>query len=254
VEKLFLDRYTAGTQRMSELLYYLLGGFLCGWGGNAQMVAKFGAVDTRVLAVGAAVWCLGQATNSYCHCLSLRRLKDSAIKAKIGRAFDKVACPYEKDDAGKPIEVAVPAMVRKVLAEIGVAEEKVSLADSAMAVLYEPTGAKLADRAHRLLLRNGGGFIRRCDFVDVQLKTSLSEPGGPRGYVVPYCFPFNYFVMPHYTAEMISWTGFAICSGCSTPSLVVWLLSLMILQVRVPMHPLGSRDSQGHPDRAIRRS
>merc|ERR1719316_1650152 len=48
---------------------------------------------------------------------------------------------------------------------------------------------------------------------------------------IPYAFPFNLFVMPHYTGEMITWTGFAVASGFNLASIVIWVLSLCVLQI-----------------------
>lgn len=52
-----------------------------------------------------------------------------------------------------------------------------------------------------------------------------------KGHAIPYDWPFNLFVMPHYTAEMTGWAGFAICSGLNTASLTIWGLSLCVLQI-----------------------
>eukprot|EP00418_Pyrodinium_bahamense_P028892 CAMPEP_0179145706 /NCGR_PEP_ID=MMETSP0796-20121207/70318_1 /TAXON_ID=73915 /ORGANISM="Pyrodinium bahamense, Strain pbaha01" /LENGTH=274 /DNA_ID=CAMNT_0020846125 /DNA_START=119 /DNA_END=943 /DNA_ORIENTATION=+ len=66
-------------------------------------------------------------------------------------------------------------------------------------------------------------------FCHVQLRWLKEEAKG--AHIVPYRFPFQYFVMPHYNFEMVSWTGFAVCTGANVPSIVTWCLSLCVLQV-----------------------
>ena len=62
------------------------------------------------------------------------------------------------------------------------------------------------------------------------LLTRIKDESQSR-HVIPYKFPFNWFVMPHYTAEIVIWTGFCVCSGLNTASITIWALSLCVLQI-----------------------
>ncbi|KAL9187652.1 hypothetical protein ACHAXT_006030 [Thalassiosira profunda] len=77
--------------------------------------------------------------------------------------------------------------------------------------------------------------------------------GGPR--TIPGMFPFDMFLMPHYTAEMVGWTGYCICAGMTAGSLTIWLLSLGVLQIftherrlqYIKMHKDGLNVGGGDP-------
>jgi len=72
------------------------------------------------------------------------------------------------------------------------------------------------------------GAAMNC-YCHVQLRWLKMEAQG--NYVVPNVFPFQYFVMPHYTFEMVTWTGFAICAGFNFASLFMWGMSFCVLHV-----------------------
>lgn len=61
------------------------------------------------------------------------------------------------------------------------------------------------------------------------LLNEVKSRGGGE-HVIPTGGPFDSFLMPHYTAEMVSWTGFAVSSGFNTASLTIWFLSLSVMQ------------------------
>mmetsp|Transcript_24676 Transcript_24676/g.55583 ORF Transcript_24676/g.55583 Transcript_24676/m.55583 type:complete len:246 (+) Transcript_24676:35-772(+) len=52
---------------------------------------------------------------------------------------------------------------------------------------------------------------------------------GTGTYVIPTAGPFSYISCPHYTFELLSWSGYAIISGVETASLTFLCLSVIIL-------------------------
>ena len=73
-----------------------------------------------------------------------------------------------------------------------------------------------------------GSLMNQCCHVMLQVKKKETPP---RKRFVHYHFPFQYFVMPHYTAEMATWFGFSLCCGVNTSSILIWLLSLVCCNV-----------------------
>lgn len=55
------------------------------------------------------------------------------------------------------------------------------------------------------------------------------RPPNATHYVIPTAFPFNHIIAPHYTFELLSWFGFALASGFTPPSLIIFILSVGIL-------------------------
>lgn len=58
---------------------------------------------------------------------------------------------------------------------------------------------------------------------------SLRPDSTDSKWVIPQQFPFSILVAPHYTCELLSWSGYLLAAGFAPPAILILCLSVFIL-------------------------